>query len=273
MHINNQHLSETDSLRPPERDAPREDVRLLLEGRRYDTRDRLSPFIDIGTNALRQEEVQKEPNQESPKPKPVMPRRPAVENHIPPDMFPAFAVPPSQERTDVPRETVMKGTVAAALGTGAAAPVLAYGVATGVNTILASQIPGALTISSLGISSGIPLLGTATGYYAGKKLGHPVVGALTGTAVGVAVASGVSTAAVMAPLGGFLSTLSGIGAASSALPFVASTAVAGGALYGLGRWHGKVWNSEPAGILKTMGRGIVSPVSVPLGYINKLRKR
>ena len=114
---------------------------------------------------------------------------------------------------------------------------------------------GAPTLAQAGVALGVPAATAAAGAYVGKKFGHPIAGALTG--------AGVGALGCMVPFYGGLGIplLPGL-----ALPAGLHVAMGAG-LYGLGRLHGKVWGSKPGGIFKTILRGCLAPVSVPLGMV------
>lgn len=60
----------------------------------------------------------------------------------------------------------------------------------------------------------------------------------------------------------------GVVLGAGAMPSIVTAGAVGGslaALYGLGRIEEKVWKQEAAGFLRTVGRGILSPVGIPVG--------
>lgn len=202
----------------------------------------------------------------SPETRPV---RPVIEE-LPKDPFVSVrehASIPSVP-AEAPRESVVKGATVAALGTGAAAGVLPpYAISAAAGAILAP-------IGSLA-SFGVPALAATAGYYLGKKSGHSVMGAATGAGLG---AVGMTGASIFAEgIAGSHALIGGIAGGLEAARLAALgiyPAVIGAGLYGLGRWHSKVWGSRPRGILGNMARGVVAPVSVPLGYArNVFRKK
>lgn len=174
-----------------------------------------------------------------------------------------------------PRESVGKGVVTAGLGTAGA--VAAGGFLAG--EALKTATTGIASAGQSAILFGPTAALGATGYFVGKKIGHPVAGALAGAGLGTA-----GTLAYLPIQGAATNAMAWFGANTAANTALAGTlgsavsvgssvlgagalAAAGGAFYGLGRWHGKVWGSKPAGILKTMARGVAAPLSVPLGYL------
>jgi|GEM_PF-4489264 len=184
------------------------------------------------------------------------------------DAVPSFA-PQSHA---APRESVAAGVATAALGTAAVASVLpafnAAVIAPTAKLLAAGAMPAA---SQLGVTFGLPAAGAAVGFYLGKKIRHPVAGAVAGAGAGMAgtfwALPAVGQTALSLNAGAVAMTTAA--ATTSMLTGAGIAAGVGGALYGLGRWHEKVRGSKPGGILKTMARGVVAPASISWTYFKR----
>ncbi|MFH1444831.1 MAG: hypothetical protein ABIG34_05620 [Candidatus Peregrinibacteria bacterium] len=242
-------------------------------------RDQLAPFLSASNDAAQEREREQEEQEAAAKAATLRSETPVPV--AAPDVLQISDVPASQKEA-VSRESIVKGTAAAAFGTAAAASVLpAYG-STILSPVAATTVAGFMpSASMLGLTLGVPAAGGAAGYYLGKKLKHPVAGSLAGAAAGaattMAVVPYVNLSTVAGMTGGAPSGLAALGAVQGAgvLSGLAMSAAlplgVGAGLYGLGRWHQRVRGSAPAGLLGTMAQGIIAPVSVPLGYIAKMR--
>ncbi|OIO55726.1 hypothetical protein AUJ46_00310 [Candidatus Peregrinibacteria bacterium CG1_02_54_53] len=278
MHKSTSHIPET-----PQQPSfpPQAQNSLHVQRGISNTRDRAAPFLSLAADVAKESEREKQqrnPNRatETSVRKPVEPARVLpVESLVSREM-------PLAEVSE--QEPAIQGATAAALGTAAAASVLpAYGSAIVAPTARAAAAGFLPSAGTLGLTLGIPAAGGAVGYYLGKKLKHPVAGSLAGAAAGAA------TTMALTPYLGLSAAANAVGASSSGLGIMgamqgagvltglatgAALPLAGGAtLYGLGRWHQRVRGSAPAGLVGTMARGIIAPVSVPLGYLAKMKTR
>ncbi len=267
--MSNTHLRQHEQL-PEDRAFPNvPDSRDVNINRHQETtHGRLSSFAEIGAREIAQQRSMESPVQRTETAR-HHPHHHRPEHRPPefPGLEPVSAY--SESAFAVPQESMPKAALEAAAVTAsvaAVAPVYFSSVLEPTAKMtFAGAIPSGMQLATV---AGLPLAGAAAGYYLGKKLKHPLLGSVAGTgagAVGAMYALPLIQGSLNASIAGMTST-----AALSAL--ASSAAIAGGVgagLYGLGRLHGKLWDSKPAGLLKTMGRGLVSPLSVPLGLVRK----
>ncbi len=176
----------------------------------------------------------------------------------------AYTSIPNDSRDNAPaqKESVSRGMLASGAGIGALSVLNTYAGSVAVPAATAA-LAGPVSGRALAAIGGVPLAAGAVGYYLGKKVGHPVAGAVAGTAVG---ATGILGYASSLAYG---SQAAGLAALVPTALTAGIYAAAGAGACALGHWHGNVWKSKPAGLLKTIGRGLISPVSIPVGYVNK----
>lgn len=249
---------------------------------RASTRERLGPLV-AASNEVFAESARKQEAAAAKQPAVEQPREPSVPQEL---LLPTLpSVLPQERMAASPRESLVQGAAAAGLGTAAVVSVLpAYEsavLAPVAGTAAAGFFPSA---STLGLTLGVPAIGGIAGYALGKKFHHPVAGTVTGLAAGaastMALSPYLSLSAVAGMTGGAtaggiatLGALQGVGVLSGLAAHAALPLAAGAGLYGLGRWHEKIWGSAPGGLLKTMARGVMAPVTVPLGFLTKFRTR
>lgn len=233
-------------------------------------REKYGPLIPL------REEVQRSPER-SPEP-PRKQREEPSDRWTPIDAPLKVARASSTEvRPAASHDSLPEGAAIAALGMGAAIGVLpAFANVVGSSLGFAGGKLGvflAPSASQVAATVGIPAVGAAAGYYIGKKFNHPVAGTVVGTGAGMAGSLyALESLKNVWNLNTAFTSMGAHVALSSLATNVGIAAAGGAALYGLGRWHGKVWGSKPKGILGTMARGIVSPVSVPFGYMRNIVK-
>jgi hypothetical protein len=100
---------------------------------------------------------------------------------------------------------------------------------------------------------------------------------------GLVRSAGIGAGVAGAATAGFVGTLavnsgtplltSAILASAAALPYAASGLVYGATTYGLGLLHNAVWQREDSktpGLLGTFARGLVAPLTVPVGILRNL---
>lgn len=158
---------------------------------------------------------------------------------------------------EVPDEIILKNSLSAGVTAGGVSLTTS---ALGEGVLLTLQ--GASTLGAAVAAA--PLAGGALGYMAGKRFGHPIVGAAAGaatTTIGTAVALNTAFGGTMA------GALSGASIITTAGPVVL-----GGALtYGLGKIHERMWSKnsgKDSSLLWTYVKGAtIAPFTVPAGAI------
>lgn len=156
----------------------------------------------------------------------------------------------SLEQPSITDDRLIKNALSIGLLSGSA-PIVASSFA-GAGASLAT---GATAIA--GLLAAAPLAGGTIGYFAGKEFKHPVLGAATGAAL--------TSAGMLAGLNASL----GLSAVASIWP----AAVSGALTYGLGEAHNYLWKTEGKprpGVAGTFLRGIVAPITIPVGLVRKV---
>ena len=169
-------------------------------------------------------------------------------------------------------EPLESGMTKSALVTGSLGMVTPLAIAA-VNTAPAL---GVGIVPAIGTLGAIPLAGAGIGYLVGKKFKHPIIGTTVGGGLGAAAGItalhtiGVSSLAPSLGAGGATLVAGAVGTATAASLALSagSAALAGVLTYGLGHVHNKIWGGKP-GVLGTYLRGIIAPISIPVGLIGK----
>ncbi len=243
-------------------DSTQEAVAHSLQAQRGMNRQLLDSYIQEGADAMREAEprgVTEEPQRTHRRNERIVAHPESTQTVGPIRSTHARISLPGEQ----PNESLSEGAWDAAIGTAAVSGIMG----SSATSIALSAFPYASSSSILALSAGVPAATGLAGYYIGKRMGHPATGALSGTALGAVGAMAYSSFNV-----GALPAVASAFATAAVASTAASMAFAGGvggAVYGLGRWHESVWKSKPSGILGTLARGVISPVSIPLGYARK----